>query len=109
MNEFVTRLMAQSPMAAAIILVILIFMRYLKDRDSSNRQYHREQREEMANMFKRFQEEHLHARGESKDAVQRNTSALETNVSATNRNSYVIESLVKSIDNLAHKNGNGKI
>ncbi len=104
MDKFAVKLMEQSPMAAAIIGVIIIFMRYLKDRDKANREYHKEQRQVLSDMFRQFQSEHLDARSQSRETLNRNTSALETNVSATNRNSYVIETLVKSIDGLARSN-----
>lgn len=95
------KLLEQSPAGAIVIVVILIFMRYLKDRDRANRDYHREQRETLVKTFKQFHDEHIDARSESRDAVHRNTSALETNVSATNRNSFAVETLAKSIDTLA--------
>lgn len=107
MDDFIKKMMAESPMAAAVIAVVLIFMRYLKDRDRANRDYHREQRETMTKTFKQFHDEHIDARNEARDSVQRNTAALETNVSATNRNSFAVETLAKSIDGLVRTSSNG--
>lgn len=104
MEELVKDLMKQSPWAAVNLAVIIVFMRHLRRRD-----------EDMERRFKEFHEEHIYARQQTTEAVQRNSSMLETNVSATNRNSHVIElqavaiqGLTRSIENFnngSHHNG----
>src|SRR5882672_6708436 len=91
MEKIGEKILEQSPIAAVLLFVFIIFIKYLTVRDKSMREYHAEQAKIQRDHFDRFQEEHLDARKLSREALQYNTSALEANVSATNRNSFAVE------------------
>lgn len=88
-----------------------MFIGYIIKRDKNSReyhaeqveiqrQYHKEQMEIQRDYFQKMHLEHLYARKESRDAMQYNTKAHETNSSAIDKNSHATEDLARAIDRL---------
>ena len=104
MEDLLKELVKNAPWAAVVLLIVVLFMKHLKNRD-----------EELAKKFQAFHDEHIYARSQTTDAVQRNTNMLETNVSATDHNSHAIElqavamqGLTRAIENLVRSNGHNQ-
>ena len=83
------KLIEQLPAVAAIIVVVMIFIRFLEGDRKVSREF-----------FTQLHEAHLEARKQSTDQIHDNTEALRDNAVATTRNSAMINDLTRIIDRL---------
>lgn len=81
------KLASQLPSAVAIIVVVAMFIKYLTEEAKNNRDF-----------FKELHGEHMEQRTQSRNSMDKMIEITERNISSTNRNTYTIEQLVKSID-----------
>lgn len=83
------KLLEQLPAVAAIIVVVLIFIRFLEGDRKVSREF-----------FMQLHEAHLEARKQSTEQIHDNTEALRDNAVATTRNTGMINDLTRIIDRL---------
>lgn len=88
-TSILAKLVEQLPAVAAIIIVVMIFIKFLE----SDRRVSRE-------FYQQLHDAHLEARKESQTRIADNTDALKENVVATTRNTSMIADLSRIIDRL---------
>lgn len=95
--DWIAELLKQAPQSVAVIIVTYLLIQYFQKRDSAIRAYDKEREERALAATKTLNEEHIYQREQSKEAINRNTAIMERNVSATDRNSFMIETLSKTM------------
>ena len=89
-----TKLIEQLPAVAAVIIIVLIFIKFLEGDRKVSREF-----------YLQLHEEHLEARKETQLRISENTDALKENVVATTRNSGLIADLSRIIDRMDRDHG----
>ena len=106
--EVLLELLKNSPQSIAVVVVVLILIKYFERRDKSSREYDQEREQRAIAVQDRINEEHMHARAQAQEAINRNTAIMERNVSATDRNTYMIDTLSKTLQDYVSRQQNRK-
>lgn len=85
--EVLSRIVEQAPSVAAIICVVIIFLRYLESEGKKNREF-----------MTQMQQEHIDSRNESRKTILDNSTCLRDNIIATQRNSDMLAQLARIIE-----------
>lgn len=87
--DVLNRIVEQAPSVAAIICVVIIFLRYLESEARKNREF-----------LTQMQQEHIDSRTESRKTIAENTACLRDNITATQRNTDMVAQLARMVDKL---------
>ena len=87
--EVLAKMAEQIPNSVALIVVILIFVKFLDGQSKQSQ-----------NLYRILHEEHLAARLESQKRIQENTEALKENVVATTRNTGMMGDLSRIVERM---------
>lgn len=88
-NDVFPQLVTQLPSAAAVIVVVMIFVKFLGDQQKINRDF-----------FHQLHEAHLQAREEMIRKLSDTAEAARENVVATTRNTGMLADLSRAIDRM---------
>lgn len=88
-NDIMGQLVTQLPSAAAVIVVVMVFVRFLADQQKVNRDF-----------FAQLHEQHMQAREEMIRKLSDNAEAARENVVATTRNTGMLGDLSRAIDRM---------
>jgi 7-keto-8-aminopelargonate synthetase-like enzyme len=86
-ESILPKLFEQLPSVAAVIAVVLIFIRFLEGDRKSNQEF-----------LAQVQREHITSRQETRQTVSENTASLRESVTATQRNSDMLGQLARVIE-----------
>lgn len=106
--DILVELLKSSPQSIAVVVVVIILIRYLERRDKLNRDYDEERERRSVKVQEAMNSEHIHAREQAAEAINRNTAIMERNVSATERNTFTLDTLSRALQDYisrqTHKN-----
>lgn len=92
MPDYLTQLGTDAPYVAAIISVVIIFIKYLQKKDDSQerREVQRDQ------MFKELNKENTDARNHSREVIEKNTVAAIHSADAMHEMTNVMRKIIES-------------
>jgi hypothetical protein len=94
MDPVIIKLLAEMPTAAAVIITMVILIKFLKDERAEQRQ----ERQATHTFFKDIHAEHLYAREQTRMALEKHSDVTQQNVIATQRNTDTLDRLSASIE-----------
>jgi hypothetical protein len=80
-----------------VVIVTYLLIQYFQKRDSAIRAYDKEREERNIITAETLNKEHIYQREQSREAINRNTALMERNVSATDRNTFMVDTLSKTM------------
>lgn len=92
MDTSLIKILAELPTTGAVIITVVLFIRFVKEDRSASQLF-----------FRQIHEEHLDARKQSREAMQNNAQVVSNNITATERNTVTLEKVSQSLERLAAK------
>lgn len=87
MEQVVQKLIEQAPGVAALIVLVMLFLRHI-----------RSEREQQNKFFEQIHADNTEARKDMKTAIERNTVTITDNVRVTSKNTDTIDRLARAIE-----------
>lgn len=98
MSPEILKFLTQLPEAGIIVFTVWMFLKHLATESAASREHSQNLNSTLIQFYKEMHKDHITRAEESNRVVAQLVSATEKNISATSRNTYVLETIAKAIE-----------